>query len=118
MQTHISEPNRRSIAQQKRRRYERLENLVSQDDSSQQEIEHQQSQSREHKLQTCISVPNRRAIAQQKRRRRERLENIVNQGSTSYQEIETGQSGHENQTLISKLIKNLLLNRKEDDVKG
>ncbi|CAG8739608.1 17479_t:CDS:2 [Gigaspora rosea] len=66
--------------------------MVSQEDLSHQEIEHEQSQSCEHEMQTYIPVPNRRALAQQERRKRERLENIANQGSTSHQEIEPGQT--------------------------
>ncbi|CAG8822362.1 17447_t:CDS:2, partial [Gigaspora margarita] len=117
MQTYMSESNRRAFAQQKRRKYKRLKNIVSQDDSFQQEIEHEQSQLYKHKLQTHIPVPNRRAIAQQERRRHEILENIVNQGSTFYQEIKTGQSKHKNQILIPKPIEDQLLNKKEDNVK-
>ncbi|CAG8749345.1 7435_t:CDS:2, partial [Gigaspora rosea] len=66
--------------------------MVSQKDLSQQEIEHEQSQSREHEMQIHTPVQNKRALAQKERRRRERLENIANQGSTSHQEIEPGQT--------------------------
>ncbi|KAF0484465.1 hypothetical protein F8M41_022996 [Gigaspora margarita] len=77
----MSEPNKRAIAQQERRREslenmyrieepwlnrrERLENIANQGSASYQEIEPGQS---ERANQTHTPVPNRRALAQQERR--------------------------------------------------
>ncbi|CAG8746950.1 235_t:CDS:2, partial [Gigaspora rosea] len=88
--------------------------MVSQEDLSQQEIEHEQRQSCEHEMQTHTPVPNRRALAQQERRRRERLKNIANQGSTSHQEIEPGQSERANQTHTPQAYK--ILSQESNEV--